>query len=618
MSPSPRAYGIDLGTTTSTIARVIRGVPTMLDGPGGVLVPSVVYVPPDGPLVVGEEAVRREGAEPERVLRSTKRDMGTDTVYAVAGRTLTPVDVAAAILRHLADRAEAATGERPRRVVITVPAWFTNAARSDTRRAGATAGLEVVRLVNEPTAAALAHPRPQADTPCTALVYDLGGGTFDVSLVRLDGEITEVLASHGDTRLGGDDVDEGVVAFTLAHVAEQDPALAAALQEDPAARRRLRNAAEAAKRAASAGEAGVVAVPFALTLDGRPRSVEVTLAREDLEDIVVPLFQRTLTSVDQILSDASITPEAIDDLLLVGGSTHLPVIWEGLKRRYGLEGSHAVPPQLAVGLGAAVQAAITDGDRVHGVIVDVAPFPLSIGMAAGGLPGFPTHFVCSVITPRNAPLPSRHTHLVRTSHPEQARIKLPVFQGSDPDPRRNTILGEIVMEDLPHAPADQMFRPIAVTFVHDLDGRVTITLRDQLSGQTAQGTVVADGHEQAALRASWEAWADEHDLTLGEPYGAASGARGAASGARSGADPGASAGETAPDAAAVHEARALLRQLLDTSILDVAPDCDPDLARRLHDDARAALLALGAGEVTRGLQLAEAIQDTMFEEGIYL
>jgi molecular chaperone DnaK len=596
-----RCFGVDLGTTKSAIALVRDGAhrPELIAVDGAPIVPSAVWYPPPSSSdpsprpVVGAPALRQAALTPDRVLRSTKRHMGTTQEWAIDDRVITPVDAAAAILTHLADAAEQAVGERPRRVVITVPAWFTVAQRHDTRRAGEAAGLEVVRLLSEPTAAALAHAHGR-DARRTALVYDFGGGTFDVSLIDQDGPVTEVRASHGDTWLGGDDVDEAL----LTHVLGDLPApLAAAAMADPVALARLREALEAAKCALSTVAIAAVRLPFWVTVDGAPHHLDHALAREDVEAAALPLFQRTLASVDAVLADVHRAPSDIADLLLVGGSSMMPLVQQGLFKRYGLAGDARVPPRHAVALGAAIHAAILDGREVSGVLVDVAPHALSVGMASGGVPGYPTHFVCEVVTPRNAPLPARHTLVTRTGHPTQSRVRLPVFQGDHPDPRRNVILGEILLEGIPDALEGELFRPIHVELLHDLDGTVRIQVREPLSGVSSDGRLATDGAEVAALRASWEAFVAEHELTWGDPYGAA--------------EP-AAAG--APTPALLPEALALFDQLDAAAASWDAHPAWPDL-RSIVARGRA---ALAAGDRAGGQAAWEAAQDRMFEEGIWL
>ena len=600
MSTAP-CFGIDLGTTTSAIGRVVDGNPVLYPVDGAELLPSVVHLSDSGDMVVGQAAVNQELLAPERTIRSSKRHMGTAHTWQVGDRSVTPVEVATAILRKLGDAAEAATGARPERVVITVPAWFTQAQRAATRQAGEDAGYTVERILNEPTAAALAHAHGR-ELHRKVLVYDFGGGTFDVSLIEQDGPLVEVKASHGDAKLGGDDVDQGLIDYVIERVeSEGDAALAGLLRSDAPARLRLRTACEEVKKTLSDEPTATLRAPFLGELDGKPQHLELQIPREELEEIVIPLINRTITCVDQVLADSGATPSDIESLILVGGSTRLPQVWEWLRRRYGLEGDASIPVQRAVALGAAIQAAILDGSRVDGILLDVAPYALSIGVSCGGIPGYPTHFACQVVTPRNAPLPSRHTHLVRTSHPEQERVRLPVYQGSHPHPDHNIILGEVVLEDLPNAPSDQLFRPIAITFHHDLDGMVEITVLDQLAGLSTTGRIAADGSEQAELRAFWLEHAQKHELTLGDDTAAP---------VQSGAD------DEGVSDAVMREARDLFHAAYEAR--DQLAHDHPEIASAIADHVTAGRLAHGMNHRRVCLEHYEALQDLFFEEGIYL
>ncbi|MEW6071466.1 MAG: Hsp70 family protein [Planctomycetota bacterium] len=497
MSETP-TFGIDLGTTCSAIALVQNGHPRLLLIDGEDLVPSVVSWPPGGEPLVGIPALNRLALDPERTVRSAKRHMGTDRRWTIDGRVISAPEVSARILERLARGAAEATGRRVRRVVITVPAWFTHGQRADTMRAAEIAGLEVARLINEPTAAALAHAHRQ-DLRRRALVYDLGGGTFDASLVEQDGAVVEVRASRGDTRLGGDDLDQALAEIVLARLAEEDPALRAAIAGSIPAQTRLLLAVQATKHELSATLRARVRVPFLLDLGGEARHLEAELERAELEEAARPLLERTLRCVEEVLADGGMRAAELDELLLVGGSTRIPLVWSLLRERTGLEGNAAVPPERAVALGAAIQAAIVDGSRVDGVLVDVAPY--SISVAALAHLGDGGHcMTCRVLTPRNSPLPARHTEVFSTTHPVQDTVLIPVLQGSDPNPLRNAALGEIELRGLPPAPPPRTSRPISVEFRHDLDGMVSIRVTDELSGRTADGRVAAGGVEVAGLR----------------------------------------------------------------------------------------------------------------------
>ena len=593
-------FGIDLGTTTAAIGWIRDGQPELIPVDGEVLMPSVVAWPSEGGVLVGRPALNHYTLEPLRTVRSAKRRMGTDHVFTVGELQVTPAEVAALVLGRLLDAAEAETGARPTRAVITVPAWFTQAQRADTRRAGEAAGLNVERIINEPTAAALAHAHGQ-DVQRTVLVYDFGGGTFDVSLVRQDGPVVEVQASQGDSQLGGDDVDTRLTGWILDRIGELEPRVLGLIEDDDTSLARIRAAAEKAKIALATSARAVLRMPFMVELDGEPWHLELTVPREELEELALPLMKRTFDLVAEVLRAADTKPADVDDLLFVGGSTGLPQLWTLLRRRFGLEGNARIPPQLAVALGATIQAAIVDGSRVHGVLVDVAPFALSIGVASGGIPGYPTHFTCSVITPRNSQLPSRHTHLLRTADPLQTRIRIPVYQGSDPDPRNNTILGEIVLEDIPPALEGELSRPVAIGFRHDLDGMVEIVITDQLTERTVRGQLAADGADQTRLRETWEAHATRFDLKFGE-------------GGPVGEPP--SAGPDPALAGKLAEARGTFEAVIGG--LETLEVDDAEARARIEDLARKGQLAAGMGEVDRAVALHDELQDLMFEHGVYL
>jgi molecular chaperone DnaK len=591
-----RTYGIDLGTTTSAIGVVDRGVPKLFTIDGSELLPSAVAFDPGG-VEVGQPALNRLLLHPDRVIVSSKRDMGTDRTWKVDGRAITPVDVAEQILRRLV----AAVGEPVSKVVITVPAWFTAAQRADTKRAGERAGLEVARIINEPTAAALAHAHGRARR-ATVLVYDFGGGTFDVSVVRQDADVVEVLASHGDSRLGGDDVDAALVRRILERISQTDADLAHAIEASRPTMVKLARAAEAAKVGLANDIAHVVRVPYLLEREDGPFHLEMAFSREDLDDVVAPLIKRTFTSVDQVLADANLTARDIDELILVGGTTLLPQVWQMLHDRYGLEGSHAIPPRRAVALGAAIQGAILDGSRVDGVLVDVTPYALSIGAAGGGIPGFPTNFACETITPRNTQLPSRHVHLMYTNHPDQPSLSVPVYQGSNRDPRQNLLLGEIFMDDIPPAPEGFINRPIAVEFRQDLDGMVDITITDQLSLRRVRARLAADGDERAELSQRWKSRIEENNWIWGD-----------------GTEPSRTGNHDTTSLEIVgfdaEEAAHLFSSVLDAGEI---PDVPPEVAAKLRMLAADGQKALGDKDHGLAKSRFEALSDLMFEHGVYL
>jgi len=349
-------------------------------------------------------------------------------------------------------------------------------------------------------AVAREHRRRGRDLQRRALVYDFGGGTFDCSLVEQSGALVEVKASHGDTHLGGDDIDAALLGHILQRIGGDDPALRLAIEASAPARVKLRAAIEAAKIELSEVIRTRLQIPFLVEVDGEARHLELELLRAELEPLVEPFVERTLASVDQVLKDSRFASSEIDELLLVGGSSRIPMVWERLRQRFGLEGSAAIPPDQAVALGAAIQAAIIDGREVAGVLVDVAPYSLSVSAVTGPLSGFPTHMVAQVVTPRNTPLPSRHTEQFRTLHGQQRVAHFWVFQGSNINPLRNAVLGQVSLAGLPEAPAGAGRRPISVEFRHNLDGLVEVTVVDDLSGKRSSSRLAADADEVEELR----------------------------------------------------------------------------------------------------------------------
>lgn len=613
MSDSP-TFGIDLGTTCSAIGWVPNAHPELVSIDGDELVPSVVcFTDDDAPPLVGRPARNLLAAHPERTIRSAKRHMGTDHRWAIGERMISAPEVSALILERLCRGAEEATGIRPERVVVTVPAWFHQGQRADTRRAAELAELELVRLINEPTAAALAHAH-RADLERRALVYDFGGGTFDVSLVHQSGAVVEVLASRGDTHLGGDDLDDALAHQVLAELRATDRALHDAVRASSAARTRLLLAVQEAKHELSSALSTTLRVPFLLDLDGEARHLETTLRREAVELAALPLLERTVECVEAVLADRGLRAGEIDELLLVGGSTRLPSVWSLLRDRFGLEGSAAVPPDRAVALGAAVQAAIVDGGRVESILVDVAPFSLSVAAVAGPSPEESDHMIARVVTPRNAPLPSRHTDLFHTLTPVQRSVRIPVLQGSDPNPLRNVVLGEIAIDGLPPAPHPARSRPIAVEFRHDLDGMVAIRVTDELSGRTVDGVVVAGGEEVVELREKMKQELYDGELIPGD-----------------GSDPDpflerearpeeASAPGAPPASGAARDDLEEARRAFD-SLLARASELTAE-----HGDQGAELLrlaaagrdALEAGEEEQALALYDELSDRLFALGVWL
>ncbi len=478
--------GIDLGTTYSATALVREGAPQIIPHGDERIMPSVVAVGPQGTLLVGTPARNQYVLYPERTIRSIKRKMGQDGRVTLGEREYTPQEISALILRELKRSAEERIGEPVERAVITVPAYFSDAARQATREAGEIAGFTVERIINEPTAAALAYGLDRSDERQLVAVYDLGGGTFDVSIIELDAGVVEVRASHGNTQLGGDDFDERLVEHLAASFEAQHSA-------DPRADRRamarLVRAAETAKIGLSSRPTVRVQEEYLMTVDGRPLHLDVEVTRGEFESLIADLLESTLESLDAALNDASITVEDLDRVLFVGGSTRIPLVWEMVRDHTGLEPSSAVNPDEAVALGAAVQAAIIAGQPLDAVLVDVTPHSLGIEVAEiqfGRI--VPDRY--NVIIHRNTTIPTSRAEIYSALHPSQTAIQVKIYQGERPVASQNTLLGEFLFDQLRPETPDQPPR-ITVQFDFDIDGILHVGAVDRGSGRQARTSVHA-------------------------------------------------------------------------------------------------------------------------------
>lgn len=468
-----RILGIDLGTTNSEVAIVENGQPRIVKVDGSDILPSVVGIAEDGRLLIGHAARNQMVVAPERTVKSIKRKMGEDTKVTLGDQSYSPQEISALILKRLKQAAEEELGETFGKAVITVPAYFNDSQRQATREAGELAGLEVVRILNEPTAAALTY-NPQAESE-RFLVYDLGGGTFDVSIVQAEGGVFEVLASNGDTRLGGDDFDE----LLLDHIAEEFlDNFGVDLRDNPATRARVLLAAEKAKKVLSDHPFARIEEEFIAEKDGIPLHLSIELERETFEELVKPLLNRTLDCLQKALDDARLTASQIDQVVLVGGSTRSPIIGQMLEFRLGQPAHKEVHPDLCVALGAATQAGMINGETVGSVLVDVTPHSLGIrSLTFTGFSHNEYHF--SKIITRNTPLPVSRSEVYGTVHDSQQVVKIAVYQGEEPDVRQNHQVGEFSVEGLAKVPAGNQ---ILVTLNLSLDGTLKVTAREKATG----------------------------------------------------------------------------------------------------------------------------------------
>jgi molecular chaperone DnaK len=469
--------GIDLGTTNSGVAVVKHGHPIMLPNGSERIMPSVVGYSPGGEWLVGTPARNQYVFDPDNTVRSIKRSMGTATRVSLGRQEFTPQEISAFILRELKGVAERSLDESISDAVITVPAYFSDAARQATRDAGVIAGFNVRRIINEPTSAALAYGLNMGEDHL-ALVYDLGGGTFDVSLVELMDGIVEVRASHGNTHLGGDDFDTRL-AELLATWFEQDKKVD--LRQDRRAWARLMRAAEMAKIALSDEPFVWVREEYIAEQYGVPLHLEYEVSRHEFQDLIADLVEMTLDSVNQVLADADISPDELTQVLMVGGSSRVPAVWEAMAQHLEIEPQMTLNPEEVVALGASVQAAIIAGEPIDAILVDVTPHSLGIAVAENRM----GHIVTDrykVLIHRNTTIPVTKADVFSTLHPEQNTIKIEVYQGESHIASDNTPLGNFLISDLePEYPGELSY--VTVKFDIDVNGMLQVTAQDRNTGK---------------------------------------------------------------------------------------------------------------------------------------
>ncbi len=484
-----KTVGIDLGTTNSEVAIVENGQTRVLPGADGdLMLPSCVGFSDSGKLLVGREALRQYAAAPDRTVKSIKRWMGTDhqTTLQVGPdetRDYLPHEISAIILRALKQRAEAALGDEVTQAVITVPAYFTDAQRQSTKLAGEIAGLEVLQIINEPTAAALAYD-VRSDVTEQVLVYDLGGGTFDVSVVEITGDVTEVLASHGNNRLGGDDFDR-LLQLHLADRFRQTHEVE--VPSDAVTQARLLRAAEQVKIDLSAHAFTTVREAFLGSKGKTALHLETEIARSDFEALIRPLLDDTLEAIDRALKDAKLEVADLDRVILVGGSTRIPLVQQMIEEHLGQTPTDGVQPDLCVALGAAIQAGVRVGEAVDAILVDVSPHSLGVSAVIdtpmGIMPGF-----FSVIIPRNSVVPVSRSQIYSTAADQQTSVAIEVFQGENMVAQENVPLGSFMVEGLPPRPAGSL--EVEIHFDFDVNGILTVTATEKGKGQ--QGSLVVN------------------------------------------------------------------------------------------------------------------------------
>ena len=475
-----KVIGIDLGTTNSVVAVMEGGEPTVITNPeGSRLTPSVVGFTKDGERLVGQLAKRQAVSNPDRTISSIKRHMGTDYKVNIDDKAYTAPEISAMILQKLKADAEAYLGEKVTQAVITVPAYFNDGQRQATKDAGKIAGLDVLRIVNEPTAAALAYGLDKEDNE-TILVFDLGGGTFDVSILSLDDGMFQVLATNGNTHLGGDDFDRAVMNWM---VEEFQKSNGIDLSKDKMAAQRLIEAAEKAKIELSSMTSTNINLPF-ITADATgPKHLDLTLSRAKFDELTADLVSATAEPTRKAMADAGLQPSDIDKVILVGGSSRIPAVQAEIKQLLGKEPNRSVNPDECVAIGAAIQAGILAGDLKDKDIVLVDVTPLSLGIETlGG--------VCTKMIERNTAVPTSKSQIFSTAADNQPAVTIRVFQGEREMAADNKLLGTFELTDIP--PAPRGIPQIQVTFDIDSNGIVHVSAKDLGTGKEQKITIKSD------------------------------------------------------------------------------------------------------------------------------
>ncbi|PIE72618.1 MAG: heat-shock protein Hsp70 [Deltaproteobacteria bacterium] len=471
--------GIDLGTTNSEVAVYENGNVTIIEGPDGRMTPSYVGLDTQNALLVGSAARNQYVLYPERTVKSIKRLMGEKEPVAMGEEQCLPQEISAIILKHLKQTAESYLGKSLHKAVITVPAFFSDQQRRATREAGEMAGLEVVKMINEPTAAALVYENAQVKAK-KVLVYDLGGGTFDASLVRLQDDVIEVIASHGNNRLGGDDFDELVEKWILEQI-KKDGIEVVPRQ----AKARIRRAAEEAKKVLSSEPFAPVIEEYLLENDQIPYNLNVELDRARFEEMITPLVDNTLDSVHTVLRDGGITSSDVDEVLLVGGSTNIPFIQQKLEEIFQKPPRHEINPDLCVASGAALQAATLAGEQVQAILVDVTPYTFGTS-AIGEVDGIFSMDMFVPLIKKNTPVPVTRSEVFYTAYNNQEIVEIKVYQGEEKNALDNLEVGRFLIEGLAQEPAGS---EIIATFSLNTDGILQVKAQEKATGLAKSITI---------------------------------------------------------------------------------------------------------------------------------
>ena len=475
-----KIIGIDLGTTNSCVAVMEGGEPTVIaNAEGARTTPSVVAFTKTGERLVGQVAKRQAVTNPDRTVISIKREMGTNYKVNIDDKSYTPPEISSMVLAKLKADAESYLGETVSQAVITVPAYFSDAQRQATKDAGKIAGLEVLRIINEPTAAAFAYGMDK-ETDQKVMVYDLGGGTFDVSILDIGDGVFEVLATNGDTRLGGDDFDEAIINYLVAEFKKEN---GIDLSTDKMAMQRLKEAAEKAKIELSGVTTSAINLPFITADASGPKHLDITLTRAKFNELTANLVERTIIPTKKALQDAGLSTNEIDKVVMVGGSSRIPAVNEAVQKLIGKDPHKGINPDECVALGAAIQAGVLGGDVKDIVLLDVTPLSLGIETMGG---------VCTRLIERNTTIPTKKSQIFSTAADNQTSVDIHVLQGEREMAADNKTLGNFMLSGI--APAPRGVPQIEVTFDIDANGIVNVSAKDLGTGQEQKITITASSN----------------------------------------------------------------------------------------------------------------------------